>query len=304
MRPRSTILAGGLLLLALLFSLRCWTPTATDPVRTQCLPPPEQGAQPEQVWIPGGHYTAGSDRYPEELPLRQRTVAGFWMDRTEVTNAAFAEFVQATRYVSAAERTAEPGAVVFHPPAEQEDLSSLTAWWRFVPGASWRHPEGPDSSLKDRDHLPVVNLSYEDAMAYARWRGRTLPTEAQWEWAARAGLQAVDEKRPPSGANIWQGVFPRINTAEDGFPGLAPVGCFPPNAFGLYDMLGNVWELTSSPFEGHSPPAQVIKGGSYLCAPNHCQRYRPAARQAQETTLGSSHVGFRTVLVTSEAEVQ
>jgi formylglycine-generating enzyme required for sulfatase activity len=155
---------------------------------------------------------------------------------------------------------------------------------------------GPDTSIEGRGEFPVVALAYEDIEAYAKWKGRALPSEAQWEWAARAGAPHTDDHPQPKDANTWQGVFPLINTNEDGFAGVAPVGCFKPNAYGLYDMIGNVWEWTADEFKGHAPKARVIKGGSYLCAPNYCLRYRPAARQPQEEDLGTSHLGFRTVL--------
>jgi formylglycine-generating enzyme required for sulfatase activity len=266
------------------------------PVTASCPLQIEERAQhPGMVWIPPGTVEIGSDVYPEET-RRTVTVAGFWMDRTEVTNAEFDAFVRATNHVTIAERAAKKGAAVFVVPSGNVDLSSAASWWRYVEGANWRHPGGPDTSIDGRDHFPVVALTYEDARAYARWKGRRLPTEAEWEHAARAGAATLPEREQPKDANTWQGVFPLIDTAEDGFTGIAPVGCFKPNALGLHDMIGNVWEFTSDAYEGNKPPAHVIKGGSFLCAPNYCIRYRPAARQPQEDDLGTSHVGFRTVL--------
>jgi sulfatase modifying factor 1 len=202
--------------------------------------------------------------------------------------------VEATNYVTVAERETNPGAAVFVMPSGDADLSTAASWWNYVKGANWQHPGGPDTSIDGRENLPVTALAYEDVAAYAKWKGRAVPTEAQWEWAARAGKPETTDQ--PKDANTWQGVFPLINTAEDGFEGIAPVGCFKPNAFGLHDMLGNVWEWTSSAHDTQAPKARVIKGGSYLCAPNYCLRYRPAARQRQEEDLGTTHLGFRTIL--------
>ncbi|MFN0164488.1 MAG: formylglycine-generating enzyme family protein [Burkholderiales bacterium] len=282
------------------------------------------------VWVPGGSFDIGDTVYAEEGPLTRTTVAGFWIDRTEVTNAQFAAFVAATGYVTVAERAVDrdrhahlppqmqkPGAVVFTMPTDLRDGGDLRQWWRYVPGANWRHPGGPGSGLAGRAAHPVVSVALEDAQAYARWKGRSLPTEAQWEWAARgARADALPARDQPREANTWQGLFPVINDASDGFAGSAPVGCYAPNALGLYDMIGNVWELTADawtenhaalpndPSQGLQPMrrdtgsgARVIKGGSFLCAPNYCMRYRAAARQAQEDDLAASHVGFRTVLV-------
>jgi len=246
------------------------------------------------VWIPGGTFEMGSDVYPEEGPRRTVSVDGFWMDRTEVTNTDFAAFVKAANYVTVAERETNPGAAVFVMPSGNADLSTAASWWSYVKGANWKHPGGPDTSIEGRDAFPVTALAYEDVAAYAKWKGRDLPTEAQWEWAARAGKPETTDQ--PKEANTWQGVFPLINASEDGFEGVAPVGCFKPNAYGLHDMMGNVWEWTSDAYDMQAPKARVIKGGSYLCAPNYCLRYRPAARQRQEEDLGTTHLGFRTVL--------
>ncbi len=285
------------------------------------------------VWVPAGEFEFGDTVYPEEQPVRKTRVAGFWIDRTEVTNDAFAQFVQATGYVTVAEHVVDPalhpglppemrqpGAVVFVMPNAVTGKGDLTQWWQYVPGANWRHPGGPATTIAGRGAFPVVAVTIEDALAYAKWKGRTLPSEAQWEWAARAGQQVnAQEHAQPAQANTWQGLFPVVNSAEDGFVGLAPVGCYAPNAWGLFDMVGNVWELTAdrwAPTHGDgdganaasdplvaSPARQaaagqhVIKGGSFLCAPNYCMRYRAGARQPQDDDLGASHLGFRTVLL-------
>lgn len=291
------------------------------------LPPPPAAPQPGLVWVPGGRFEMGDTVYVEEQPLQPVSVAGFWMDRTEVTNDEFAAFVKATAYVTVAERPVDtarhpglpaamqqPGAVVFVMPNDVQGRGNITQWWRYTPGASWRHPGGPGTDLKGRGAYPVVAVALEDAQAYARWKGRSLPTEAQWEWAARAaGRDAPSGRQPPPAANTWQGLFPVVNTADDGFVGLAPAGCYAPNALGLHDLIGNAWELTAdrwtpdhratpAPEDGSPPtrpgtvPQQVIKGGSYLCASNYCMRYRAGARQPQDADLGTSHLGFRTVL--------
>ena len=215
----------------------------------------------------------------------------------------------------------KPGAVVFISPTQLSGQGSPTQWWRYVPGANWRHPGGPGTSIEGRGAFAVVQVTIEDAQAYARWKGRTLPSEAQWEWAARgAKNQELPDHAQPAQANTWQGLFPVANSADDGFVGLAPVGCFAPNALGLFDMIGNAWELTRDAYTpshavlvgqaeidpppssarpaGASPVGQhVIKGGSFLCAPNYCMRYRAGARQAQDDDLAVSHLGFRTALV-------
>lgn len=288
---------------------------------------------PGMVWVPTGTFAFGDSVYPEEQPIRTASVTGFWMDRTEVTNAQFAEFVQATGYITTAERPVDPlthtglppdllkpGAVVFINPTALTRGGDVRQWWQYVPGANWRHPEGPESGISGRDNHPVVAVTFEDAKAYARWKGRSLPTEVEWEWAALGGKPPVSGLTgQPELANTWQGLFPVTNRATDGFEGLAPVGCFAANGYGLKDMIGNAWELTADRFtKSHAgqdnvppdqpPPAKregstgqvaarhVIKGGSYLCAPNYCMRYRAGARQPQEDDLATSHVGFRTVL--------
>ncbi|HVZ54553.1 MAG TPA: formylglycine-generating enzyme family protein [Pseudolabrys sp.] len=289
------------------------------------------------AWIPGGTFLMGSnDRYREEQPPRYATVTGFWIDRTEVTNAQFAAFVAATGYKTVAERGLSakdypdlppdalvPGAMVFQePPPNQPVHVDVMEWWHYVPGANWRHPKGPGSSIDGMENHPVVQVAYADAAAYAKWAGRELPTEAEWEYAARGGLNGKEfawgDEQSPDGqamANTWQGFFPYTDDKEDGYHGTAPVGCFPPNGYGLFDMIGNVWEWASDWYapghnfaDGDVDPTgpknptktaggllHVIKGGSWLCAPNFCARYRPAARQPEETDLGASHIGFRTI---------
>ncbi len=261
----------------------------------------------KMIWVPGGSFVMGDDpHYPEEGPPRTVSVKGFWIDAHEVTNAQFAAFVRATGYRTMAERDppklagapAEmlaPGSAVFNT-RSQEDPS----WWRWVPGAQWRHPSGPQESIAGRDHEPVVQIAWQDAEAYARWAVKELPSEEQWEYAARAGATALPEPLDAKGqpqANYYLGVFPVKNLNTDGYIGRAPVGCFKPDAFGLYDMIGNVWEWTSARGSraDASEPVNVIKGGSYLCAANYCARYRPAARQFQERGLGADHIGFRLV---------
>jgi formylglycine-generating enzyme len=299
--------------------------------------PEGDGEKSGMVFIPGGSFSMGSDRErPEERYSHLVTVDGFWIDRHEVTNAQFGQFVEATGYKTLAERgidpkshpgmeeLSEPGSVVFIRPTEVTQSGSLTQWWQYVRGANWREPEGPDSSIAGKENHPVVHVAYEDALAYAKWKGHELPTEAQWEYAARGGAeigddwsQAFDKDGKPI-ANSWQGIFPVYNTKEDGYAGIAPVGCFPPNGYGLYDMIGNVWELTGDWYvpehrreaalnpsgpsmlevravAGQSPQ-KVIKGGSHLCAHNFCSRYRASARQPQEVDLSAGHLGFRTVL--------
>lgn len=278
------------------------------------------GSRDDMVRVEGGQFTMGSDTSrPEEAPARPAEVGGFWIDRYEVTNEEFAAFVDATGYVTVAERPADPaanpgidpdllvpGAIVFYKPDSVSNLDEITQWWKYVPGANWRHPEGPDSSIEGKDSYPVVAVTREDALAYAQWLGRDLPTEAEWEFAARGGISDAEyvwgDEKIPGGewqANAWQGVFPVVDEVKDGFPGAAPVGCYSANGYGLYDMAGNVWELTKDDYadlRGAQPGMVVIKGGSYLCADNYCLRYRPAARQPASFDVGTTHIGFRTVL--------
>ena len=281
----------------------------------------------DDVLIPAGTVTLGdSDGYYDERVRKTVKSDSFYIDRHEVTNAQFAEFVAATGYKTVAERIPDPndypglaaedliaGSAVFTPP-EKFYGPNVVNWWRFQPGADWRHPDGPGSSIDAREDWPVIHIAYADALAYATWKGRDLPTEAQWEYAARAGQDtrySWGEDYAPAGkhyANTWQGAFPLLDLGDDGFRGIARVGCFKANPNGLYDMIGNVWEWTKDTYhpsrktiphaapEARSPTHQlVIKGGSYLCAENYCLRYRPAARHPQETGLGTNHLGFRTV---------
>ncbi|BBE72555.1 formylglycine-generating enzyme family protein [Oharaeibacter diazotrophicus] len=286
--------------------------------------------------LPGGTVRIGAeDFYPEEAPVREATVGPFRIDRHEVTNAEFAAFVAATGYRTVAERGIDrsrypdlpeemlvPGSMVFTMPTSPETRIRPGSWWVYTPGADWRHPTGPGSTIDGADNRPVVHVALADARAYAAWLGRDLPTEAEWEYAARGGLvgkrYAWGDVAVPDGehrANAWQGVFPVYDEAADGAHGLAAVGCYRPNPFGLFDMIGNVWEWTVDPWTAdHVDPAPdttgpvlageaaapfataVIKGGSWLCSDTFCGRYRPAARQPHEVDLGSSHVGFRTIL--------
>jgi formylglycine-generating enzyme required for sulfatase activity len=264
-------------------------------------------ADDAMVWVPGGRFTMGENPdYPEEGPPRQVTVEGFWMDAHEVTNAQFAAFVAATGYVTMAERAPppipgappemlQPGSAVFRVPTPDNP-----AWWRWAVGAQWRDPAGDGAGITGQDRHPVVQIAYQDATAYAAWAGKALPSEEQWEYAARAGAPALPEPVDASGkpqANYYQGVFPARDLGSDGFTGSAPVGCFAANPFKLHDMIGNVWEWTTTPGAraDAAEPVGVIKGGSFLCAANYCARYRPAARQFQERGLGTDHIGFRLI---------
>jgi sulfatase modifying factor 1 len=300
--------------------------------------PAKEGDTAGMVFIPGGAFAMGSERHqPEERFTHIVRVDGFWIDRHEVTNAQLRQFVEATGYRTLAERGLDPnthanlpdevlvpGSVVFIQPTDVRGGGRVTQWWQYIPGANWRHPAGPGSTVTGSENHPVVHVAYEDALAYARWRGRELPTEAQWEFAARGGRDGEDEWSSAFDvngkpiANTWQGIFPVLNSNDDGYAGTAPVGCFKANGYGLYDMIGNVWEWTSDWYRPGHPrePAvnptgpelislrlgtgqmatRVIKGGSYLCASNYCTRYRPAARQPQEVDLSAAHLGFRTVL--------
>lgn len=277
------------------------------------------GAPPGMVALKGGRFKMGSDRfYREERPLREAEVAPFWILRHEVTNAQFTAFVRASGYKTVAERPLDPrqypklskeqllpGSLVFRQPERVKDTGDLSQWWTWTPGASWRAPEGPGSSIHRRMNHPVVHIAFEDATAYAQWAGQDLPTEAEWEYAARGGLVDADYtwgmKKAPSIkplANHWQGIFPVKNTKEDGYEGTAPVGCFPPNGFGLFDTAGNAWELTKDDYADTSGPyagMKVAKGGSFLCSDDFCGRYRPAARTPHGIDTGMQHVGFRTV---------
>ncbi|WP_456734448.1 formylglycine-generating enzyme family protein [Bradyrhizobium sp. USDA 3364] len=299
------------------------------------------------VFIPGGTFRMGSDRhYPEEAPCHTVSVDGFWIDRTPVTNRQFKEFVRATGHVTFAEVAPDPanypdalpemifaGSLVFTPPDYPVDLRDYSQWWTLLKGANWRHPYGPRSKIKSLDDHPVVHIAYADALAYARWAGKDLPTEAEWEFAARGGLDGAEfawgDEFAPGGvhrANTWQGRFPFENSGDDGFERTSPVTSYPPNGYGVYDMIGNVWEWTSDWYapkhqadaakaccipqnprggaehDSYDPlqpliriPRKVIKGGSHLCAPSYCRRYRPAARHAEPVDTSTSHLGFRCV---------
>lgn len=261
------------------------------------------------VDLPAGQFSMGSEtHYPEEAPVRETAVEPFRVDTSEVTNRRFAAFVEATGYVTVAERQPDPALHPDIPPELLEPGSAVfiaptvrnASWWQFVAGASWRRPEGPGSSIEDRLDHPAVHIAYEDARAFADWAGGRLPTEAEWEYAARGGLDgatyAWGEAAPGEEgwrANTWQGVFPVANTGDDGFISTAPVGCYEPNGYGLHDMTGNAWEWVAE-----ADPARnqgLMKGGSFLCADNFCRRYRPAARHPQELDFSASHVGFRVV---------
>jgi sulfatase modifying factor 1 len=300
------------------------------------------------VAIPSGTFRMGSDcHYPEEAPAHRASVDAFWIDETPVSNAQFRNFVDATGYVTFAEIPPDPkdypgalpqmlraGSLVFTAPARVTDLLDWAQWWKFEFGANWRRPYGHGSRIRGLDDHPVVQVAYRDAEAYARWACKQLPTEAEWELAARGGLDGAefawgDEFTPGDRymANTWQGQFPVENEKSDGYARTSPVKAFPPNGYGLYDMIGNVWEWTSDFWSArHSAdaakaccvpqnprggwaeesidachpliriPRKVLKGGSHLCAPNYCQRYRPAARHAEPIDTSTSHVGFRCVV--------
>ena len=274
------------------------------------------------VLISGGTFTIGSNDsgFVEEQEAVDVTVDSFCMDQTEITNAQFAKFVQATGYVTVAERPLSksqfpdlpdeqllPGSLVFEIAKPGAKSVPNLSWWHWIVYANWRHPLGAESTIAGKENYPVVHIAYNDAVAYAQWVGKTLPTEAQWEFAAQ-GNQYAEEK-----ANTWQGIFPFFNTQADGYVGTAPVASFPPNGYGLYDMTGNVWEWTADWYQvGHSSQAHqsnptdpkhqsdaaalhVIKGGSYLCAPNYCSRFRPASRESEAPDTGTTHIGFRLV---------
>lgn len=319
----------------------------SDPGSVTPAPGPVSPSAFAMVWIPGGTFRMGSDDfYPEERPVHRVAVDGFRMDVRPVTNDDFSRFVEATRYVTVAERIPDPadypgadpallvpGSLVFRRPARRVGLDDFRAWWTYVPGACWRNPEGPGSTLHARADHPVVHIAYKDAEAYAAWAGKSLPSEAEWELAARGGLDgavyAWGDELAPGGrvmANTWQGEFPWQNLATDGWEGTSPVGAFPANGYGLHDMAGNVWEWTcdyftprhradaaracctprnprsggpaEAPLKGADAgiPRRVLKGGSHLCAPNYCLRYRPAARQGEAVDTSASHIGFRCII--------
>jgi len=300
------------------------------------------------VFIPGGTFRMGSDKhYPEEAPVHRVRVDGFWIDPTPVTNRQFRQFVEATGHITFAEIAPDPkeypgalphmlraGSLVFSPPDQPVDLRNFANWWSFTFGANWRRPSGKGSAIRGLDDHPVVHIAYSDALAYATWAGKELPTEAEWEFAARGGLDGAEYawggEFTPGGrhmANTWQGEFPRQNLNQDGFERTSPVTAFPANGYGVHDMIGNVWEWTTDWYSprheadalkaccipenprgaredaSYDPrmsniriPRKVIKGGSHLCAPNYCRRYRPAARHAEPIDTSTNHVGFRCIV--------
>lgn len=300
------------------------------------------------VYLQGGTFLMGSDaHYPEEAPVHRVHVSPFWIDETLVTNRQFDRFVQQTGYVTVAELTPnpsdypgaplhmlQPGSLLFSAPTQPVDLNDWSQWWRFEFGTTWRHPQGPDSSIEGLEDHPVVHIAYADAQAYATWSGKSLATEAEWEfaaWGMREGCEfAWGDVFIPDGiymANTWQGEFPHQNTQQDGYLRTSPVKAFPANDYALYDMIGNVWEWTADFWASahqpdatksccipHNPrgglehqsydptmpnihiPRRVLKGGSHLCAPNYCRRYRPAARHAETIDTSASHIGFRCVI--------
>ena len=311
-------------------------------------PPPTPPPFAGMVWIPDGEFLMGSDSfYPEERPVHRVAVDGFWMDEYPVTTEAFRRFVRETGYVTVAERPLDPaaypdadpallapGSLVFRPTRGPVDLNDNRNWWTYVLGAYWKRPAGAGSTIRGLSRHPVVHVAYEDVETYANWAGKQVPTEAEWEFAARGGLEqavfAWGNDHFPGGkamANTWQGVFPWQNLKTDGFEGTSPVGSFPPNGYGLFDITGNVWEWTVDWFAARHPddgehsccvprnprvtrpdgsyaapsepgsqiPRRVIKGGSHICAPNYCLRYRPAARQPQMIDTSMSHLGFRCI---------
>ncbi|HEV3085020.1 MAG TPA: formylglycine-generating enzyme family protein [Gemmataceae bacterium] len=324
-------------------------------------PAPSDGP-PGMVWVPGGEFTMGTDSdlgHPDEKPAHRVRVDGFWMDETDVTNAQFRQFVEATGYLTTAEKPVDveeilrqsppgtppppkenlaPGSLVFVATREPVTLAgpdAHRAWWKWTPGANWRHPEGPGSSIDGKDDHPVVHVSWLDAVAYAQWAGKRLPTEAEWEFAARGGLDAKPyvwgDDRPTETnihANIWQGDFPYRNTAADGYERTSPVKAFAPNGYGLYDMAGNVWQwcsdwyridlyrqragqpVTVNPtgpeksFDPRQPysPLRAQRGGSFLCNDAYCTRYRPSARHGCTPDTGMSHIGFRCVMTPARAD--
>ncbi|NJK37342.1 MAG: formylglycine-generating enzyme family protein [Oscillatoriales cyanobacterium RM2_1_1] len=325
------------LLISYLAITICWVNTMAFAAPTRPNPELAKVCPVGMAYIPGGSFTmgSGSAEFTEEGIVKDVTVSSFCIDQHEMTNGEFAQFIAATGYKTVAERPLSPeqfpdlaederaaGSVVFQPPEEGIQQIAYMSWWHWVPGANWQHPFGPESSIADKDNHPVVHIAYEDALAYAEWVGKQLPTEAQWEYAARGGSEQSTELNgedySPKKANTWQGMFPFFNTKADGYLGTAPVASFPPNDYGLYDMTGNVWEWTADwyrvgrqgmahsknpqgpdqavsfdpkkPVEGAS---HVIKGGSHLCAKNYCSRYRPEARESQTPDTGTTHIGFR-----------
>ena len=311
----------------------------------------EINSPPGMVWIPAGEFTMGTsaaDSFANERPAHRVKVSGFWMEAHDVTNDEFRKFIEATGYVTTAERKPDwnamkqelppgtpkpddsllvPGSLVFVGTSGPVDLADYSQWWHWTPGANWRHPDGPASDIKNKENYPVVQVSWDDAVAYAKWAGKRLPTEAEWEYAARGGLENKryawgDEFRPGGKymANIWTGKFPYLNTKEDGYAGLAPVKSFPPNSYGLYDMAGNAWQWCADwysasayagedviccfnpagPGKSYDPDEpyalkRVVKGGSFLCNASYCESYRPSARRGETPDTSTCHIGFRCV---------
>lgn len=332
------------------FGLAFWQSAEST---TQSAPEPRKRAKPAvaqineaaapepatdgMVWVPGGWFWMGDNEFPDAGPEHLVNVDGFWMDAHEVTNAQYAEFAEATGYQTVAELPPDPaefpgappenlvpGSIVFSPPEGPVPLDNHLAWWSYVPGAEWRHPEGPQSTIEDRENHPVVHISWTDAKAYADWAGKRLPTEAEWEFAARGGLDRQPycwgrELKPDDQwqSNIWQGDFPSENTSDDGFRATAPVESFRPNGYGLFDLSGNVWEWCSdwyrpdtylyssdknpqgpdSSYDPQEPglPKRVQRGGSFMCADQYCKRYVPGARGKGEVSSAAGHIGFRCV---------
>lgn len=309
----------GVILAGVVFVLVASSSSAPDP------------APEGMVWIPAGQFWMGSEdaAFMDARPVHQVTLDGFWMDRTEVTNAQFAKFVEETGYKTFAEQPTDgtkAGSIVFKPPAGKVSLENPLVWWQFVDGANWRHPDGPGSSIEGKEKHPVVQVSWNDAAAYAKWAGKRLPTEAEWEYAARGGLDRQrfcwgDELLPGGKwqANIWQGDFPHENTKADGYERTAPVGSFPTNGFGLHDMSGNVWEWcadwyrpdyyrvspernpqgpeSTTSYDPNEPDIlkKVQRGGSFMCSDLYCIRYLPGGRGKGEPNSAAMHLGFRCV---------
>jgi len=362
MKPLGLITLTTLAMLSLALGARAVDPVASAAKENPSFAPtianpskPPSPAPEGMAWIPGGEFSMGSEgkcdgksccspaTVADALPIHRVYVDGFWMDATDVTNAQFEKFVQATGYVTIAERaptkeefpTAPPenlvaGSVVFTPTSGPVSLDDHYQWWSYVKGANWRHPEGPQSDIKGKGNYPVVQIAYPDAVAYAKWAGKRLPTEAEWEFAARGCLSgklyAWGDEFKPGGkfmANTYQGQFPVKDTGEDGFAGISPVGAFPANGYGLYDMAGNVWQWCSdwyrpdyfkqlaadgsvarnpqgpeTPFDPDEPTEKkrVQKGGSFLCTDQYCTRYMMGTRGKGEVNSGTNHIGFRCVL--------
>ncbi|PHR92657.1 MAG: gliding motility-associated lipoprotein GldK [Robiginitomaculum sp.] len=288
-------------------ALACCGGNDAKPVAQTC------SAISHKVSILGGSFLMGSDRaYKEEAPVTVRSLNPFFIDSHEVSNQRFSQFVQETNYVTQAETLPDS---TLHPDIPKDQLTAGSAifispklsgagqWWHFMEGADWKHPEGPESNIDSRMSHPVVHITYYDALAFAKWAGGDLPTEEEWEYAARSGsleqhtYEWGDEPidKGVIKANTWQGAFPLINKKTDGFGGTSPIGCFPANTFGLHDMTGNVWEWTRQKNTSHSTNIGLVKGGSFLCSPTYCRRYRPSAKQEQELDFSTSHIGFRVV---------